>query len=703
MHQSARTLSIMLMLSFLIVTGVVCAPVIYYTLYLTRQTLIQEKSVHISSLAKNRVEQIQGLLEKNITNLNLVSSRTQLRLSMQSYNQDSAPEHLQKMVRILNDAKLSAPYMKHISLINTEGKVVASTDKKKIGTSVKKSREFLQGKNTGAVHRIFSQQDTPLISVTSPMRLDGKIIGISWSEMGFKEFNDIMLDGTGLGKTGELLITGLSENGENIFLAPSRHNKAISFNSIFAREHKIFTDLVTEGHKNSAKLQPIVDYRGRKAIAAFSNIPKLNWMVMAKIDWSEVEEPIVSEQNSIMIMMAILIVPFIVLCAILSRLLTNAVYMAEEKTNSIIDTAGDAILLIGDNGHIAGINKSAEQLFGYNREELIAKPATILIDPSKRDQYSKLLTRMCEATFTRSLRQMELTAATSSGDIIPMEISVSQTNTAGDIKLIIIGRDITKRREIEETINNSIQKQNELIETQKLFVNIATHEFRTPLSMISNAIQHLERSDESLTEDYLLSKTGKIRFAVGRMLKLIERLLSLSNIEMRSFSLDIKSCNIEELLRHSCDFHQDLAKSHNIVAEIDTLPQFIRADAITLEQILNNLIENTIKYSPEGGGIYISAKEDQDFIEIKIRDTGLGIDADEIPRLFERFFRSTNSVGIAGTGIGLHLVKILTEMHEGTISVESQTGKGSTFILRLPIQGPKQEQKQDNLQTGCAA
>ncbi len=132
---------------------------------------------------------------------------------------------------------------------------------------------------------------------------------------------------------------------------------------------------------------------------------------------------------------------------------------------------------------------------------------------------------------------------------------------------------------------------------------------------------------------------------------------------------------------------------------IDSLPNFIKADAVTLEQIINNLIDNAVKYSPNNGNILISARETGDYIEIKIQDNGLGIEESEIPKLFERFFRSTNSVGISGTGIGLHLVKLLTEMHGGTISVASEKDVGITFTLLLPISGPKQ----DSVQTEHAA
>ncbi len=410
---------------------------------------------------------------------------------------------------------------------------------------------------------------------------------------------------------------------------------------------------------------------------------------MAKINLSEIRQPIRNEQNHILWILGVLSIPFLLLCALLSRKLCKAIYQAEEETNSIVEAAGDAILLIDKECNIIEINKATEEILGYSKNNILGKPVVNLALPSRKSMYGRMLSRLCKKELTQPIKQIELQGVALNGSIIPMEISVSQPKGEGKIKLIIIGRDITKRREAENQIHKGIEKQNELIETQKLFANIASHEFRTPLSIIPNAVQHLERGGTPPTQEYIYSKTGRIRFAVGRMLQLMERLLSLSNIEQGTFSLDIKSVNISDLMEHVCHYHMDLSKKHNITYELTDLPDYIKADAITVEQILNNLIDNAVKYSPENGDIHLIAKGLGDYIEISIQDSGLGIDSEEIPRLFERFFRSTNSVGISGTGIGLHLVKLLAEMHEGTISVISEKGAGSTFTLRLPVSGPK--------------
>ena len=140
----------------------------------------------------------------------------------------------------------------------------------------------------------------------------------------------------------------------------------------------------------------------------------------------------------------------------------------------------------------------------------------------------------------------------------------------------------------------------------------------------------------------------------------------------------------------TCERNQEIAPNHLISCQIGTLPETIQADAGALEQILTNLLSNALKYAPDAPSIHVKAGTDGDDILIAVQDYGLGIDADELERIGERFFRAKTSTGIEGTGIGLNLVKTLVEMHDGTITADSTKGKGSTFVVRLPVCAPTQ-------------
>jgi PAS domain S-box-containing protein len=244
-----------------------------------------------------------------------------------------------------------------------------------------------------------------------------------------------------------------------------------------------------------------------------------------------------------------------------------------------------------------------------------------------------------------------------------------------------------------QELEASLAKEKELNELQRQFVSMASHEFRTPLSIIDGSAQILAKKGDDLTTEYLIKRTGKIRNAVLRMTQLMESTLSAARLEEGKTAVDIRSCDIGRLISGVCGRLQEIAQDHVISCEMSNLPENIKADASALDQVLTNLLSNAIKYAPDRPDILVKAFAKGDDVIIQVRDQGLGIDVDDLPKMFGRFFRAKTSAGIAGTGIGLTLVKALVEMHDGTVSIDSKRGEGSTFTVRLPINGPTPSKK----------
>jgi PAS domain S-box-containing protein len=274
-------------------------------------------------------------------------------------------------------------------------------------------------------------------------------------------------------------------------------------------------------------------------------------------------------------------------------------------------------------------------------------------------------------------------------------------NADGEIiGLIGVARDITARKkaellkrrafELEETsrhLAEALEREQRASALQRQFVAMASHEFRTPLAIIDGAAQRLIRRQADPASDFVADKAQTIRQAVNRMVELMESILSFGKLESGTVGIKSEECSLPDVLSACCDRQQDLSKDHLISLDLTGLPQKIMADKSALEQIFTNLLSNAVKYAPGAPKIEVRGWCEGTDVKVAVRDHGIGIDQDDLPKMFERYFRARTSTGIAGTGIGLNLVKSYVDLHGGTIKVESLKGQGSTFTVSLPIAG----------------
>lgn len=252
-------------------------------------------------------------------------------------------------------------------------------------------------------------------------------------------------------------------------------------------------------------------------------------------------------------------------------------------------------------------------------------------------------------------------------------------------------------RRLNETASNLEhtleQLQYEHTELEKLervrkdFVINVSHELRTPLASIQGYTETLIGG--ALHEpEYNMRFLRIIRHNAERLARLTEDLLTLSRIEQKRQKFEFDSHRIVDLLRDAVELMGPIAEKNQIrIVEEPAPPEAeVWCDSEAVSQILSNLLDNAVKYTPPGGSIAVGARAAGDFFEIYVRDTGAGIPAEELPRLFERFYRvdKARSRELGGTGLGLAIVKHLVAAHGGTARVESRLNEGSTFFFTLP-------------------
>jgi len=225
-----------------------------------------------------------------------------------------------------------------------------------------------------------------------------------------------------------------------------------------------------------------------------------------------------------------------------------------------------------------------------------------------------------------------------------------------------------------------------LNQQQRNFITMASHEFRTPMTIIDGHAQRLINSHEPFSQEKAVERARKIRIAVKRMSTMIDNILKSSKFfdEKPDLYMHKSEFDVRALLHEVCKLHREISTNAVIIEDLGYSSLKLTGDKNLLFQAFSNLVANSVKYSPDGGTIAVSAHVEEKQVVIRVKDEGIGIAEEDIPHLFERYFRGSNVASIVGTGIGLFLVKVVVDLHLGSITVLSRKGSGSLFETRLP-------------------
>ncbi len=350
---------------------------------------------------------------------------------------------------------------------------------------------------------------------------------------------------------------------------------------------------------------------------------------------------------------------------------------AELRLSSVLNTVGEGIITIDTSSKIVMLNREVQHIFGYEEQELMGQPVSILIPKTLRDAYQLQNASHLQIKISQVLgRRLELEGQRKDGSNFPLEICVTETKIGERLLFTAAVRDITERHQLNKMREN--------------FVSTVSHELRTPLASIMG-----------FTETILSEHPGPLtaiqrRFLKNsyrsseRLLKLIEELLTVSLIQQGTLKLHKDPFCPLESIQTVKEMLLPLANRKGIELLIEnnwrTNEQFI-GDYDRLEQVMINLIGNAIKFTPEQGRICVhSYKEDNNW-HFNVQDTGIGIPPSDISHLFQRFYRASNATEaqIQGSGLGLYVCKAIIEEHHGQIGLESEPGFGTRAWFRLPV------------------
>lgn len=238
--------------------------------------------------------------------------------------------------------------------------------------------------------------------------------------------------------------------------------------------------------------------------------------------------------------------------------------------------------------------------------------------------------------------------------------------------------------ELSEAFNDMIKKLNRNEEIRRSLVADVAHELRTPLAILQGKLESIQEGITAPTEETILELTDE----VYRLTRLVKDLQQLSLAEAGKLKLNLSPVNLNELIDKVCHNFKWLAEEKGIMLHHDHIPSNCspRVDADRMTQVFVNLIGNALRHTPLGGIVEVSAQQQGDLLLIRVADTGKGIPAEKLPHIFDRFYKAdaSRSRGESGTGLGLSIAKGFIEAHGGVITVESQVGRGTLFLITIP-------------------
>ncbi|HJU74122.1 MAG TPA: ATP-binding protein [Gemmatimonadaceae bacterium] len=353
---------------------------------------------------------------------------------------------------------------------------------------------------------------------------------------------------------------------------------------------------------------------------------------------------------------------------------------AQALLAAIVESSDDAIVSKKLDGTILSWNSGAERLFGYTADEAVGQSIRLIIPEDRIDEEMMILDRLRRG---ERIEHYETVRRAKSGKLLDISLTVSpiRDSTNRVIAASKVARDISQRREVEKALRDADRRKDEFLAT-------LAHELRNPLAPIRNSLHILRVTGPS--EPALDRVRDILDRQVNHMVRLVDDLLEVSRITRGKIELRKEHIELAAVIGSAVETSKPLIETggHELAISIPPQGVILDADPVRLAQVFSNLLNNAAKYSEPGGKIWLTAETTGNKVVVRVRDAGIGIAPEMLPRVFEMFAQIESSLDRAqgGLGIGLTLVRSLLHLHDGTVEARSEgLGKGSEFIVTLPV------------------
>ena len=350
------------------------------------------------------------------------------------------------------------------------------------------------------------------------------------------------------------------------------------------------------------------------------------------------------------------------------RLTQENLEQESKRLHSILSYMTDGVLATNRRGKITMINDMAKKQLGVQKEDVLNKSILELLKIEDEYELRDLITQIPE---------LMIDSQDANGEYLSLRV-----------RFALIRRESGFISGLVAVLHDTTEQEKEERE-RRLFVSNVSHELRTPLTSVKSYLEALDEGAlcEAVAPDFIKVSLDE----TNRMMRMVTDLLHLSRIDNETSHLDVELINFTAFItfilnRFDQIRGQDEEKKYELVRDYPITSVWIEIDTDKMTQVIDNILNNAIKYSPDGGKITVTMKTTDDQMILSISDQGLGIPKQDLPRIFDRFYRvdRARSRAQGGTGLGLSIAKEIIKQHKGFIWAKSEYGKGSTFTIVLP-------------------
>ncbi len=362
----------------------------------------------------------------------------------------------------------------------------------------------------------------------------------------------------------------------------------------------------------------------------------------------------------------------------------DALRTSEEKYRSLVETMRGGLAVFDTEFRITYVNDRFCELLGYTSAEVIGKQPLSFVDAADMPLVQSHLGRRQDAEST----SYEISLRHKDGHQLYLLMSGSplfdeQGKYNGSI---VVATDITIQKQAEDALRQALAKEKELGDLKTRFVSMASHEFRTPLAVIFAVVETLGTYRHKLSEEQIDQRLEKIKEQIDYLTAIMEDVLMLSRMQAHHVEFNPAQLDLDALARTILDeFKSQPELNHQLAYTVSGGIYELWLDRKLMRQIISNLLSNAIKYSPAGTVVRIHLDYIDSAVILMVSDEGIGIPEADLPHLFTPFHRADNVGTISGTGLGLVITREAVELQGGTITVESQQGVGTTFLIQIPV------------------